>query len=417
MHVLNQGRIALFVVLFVSNVSLAQTITFTEAAQKTLAYRPEFKRFALSAAQLEQQRLQAGLKPALEFQSTLENVLGTGEVSGFNAAELTIGIGSRFEYADKRHARVGLIDAKGELLQAEQKIAALDVLAESARRFVALSRAQAFFALAESWENQAQETLEQAKRRLAAAAAPKTELLSAELLLSDAIRQRQKAQRSLNSAQRDLAQQWGQEAASTLQVKLDLFDLPTLEADERLQQRLLQTPDLLRFASAARIHQAERVLAKAQAKADWQWSVGVRALQGPTDQALVASFSIPLGNAGRAQYALREAELQREQVDLAQRIEQARIETSLRGLLQQLADAREAEQMIRTQQLPRAEELLQLIQQGLELGRYSTRDLAMVRAQWLSLQREHLESAAAFHLVRVEIERVTGAALNLLEAQ
>lgn len=394
--------------------SHAQTLTFSEAAQKTLAFRPEFQRFTITAAQLEQQRLQAGLKPALELQSTLENVLGTGAYTGVDSAELSIGIGSTFERAEKRAARSQLVSAKGELLRHEQQIAALDVLAETARRFVALARAQAISSLTIELQTQAERSVEQAKARLAAAAAPKTDVLAAEILRSEAMLQRQKAERALKAAQLALAKSWGGEQAGSVQAQLELFDLPNLES-ERLQQQLMQTPDLRRFASATRLQEAEQVLAKTQARADWRWSVGVRALQANSDQALIASVSIPLGSAQRAGYAVREAQLRAEQLELDQRIELARIESVLHHLLQQLADARSTEEMIRTEQLPQAKELYTLVQQGLQLGRYSTRDLAFAQSQWLSLQLNQLEAAANFHLTRVEIERLTGATLGLLE--
>lgn len=415
MNALYWGRIARVVVLALSTNSYAQTLTFPEVAQKTLAFRPEFQRFTIAAAQLEQQRLQAGLKPALELQSTLENVLGTGEYAGFDGAELSVGIGSSFERAEKRAARVNVVDAKSELLRREQHIAALDLLAETARRFVALARAQALAKLTRELQTQALRSVEQAKVRLAAAAAPKTDVLAAQLLFSEAVLQGQKAERAVRSAQLALAKSWGQDQADRLQAQLDLFDLPSVESEAQLLQQLMRTPDLRRFTSAARLHEAEQALAKVQAKADWQWSVGVRALQARSDQALIASFSIPLGSARRTSYAVREAQLRVEQVALDQRIEFARIESVLHGLLQQLADARSTEEMIRTQQLPQAKELYQLVQQGLELGRYSTRELALAQSQWLSLQRNHLEAAATFHLTRVEIERITGAALKLVE--
>ncbi len=403
-------------VLSLPGFAYAQTLRFEEVAQRTLAHRAEFKRFAISAEQGIEQRTQAQRKPALELQATLENVLGTGSVSGVKGAELSVAVGSSFEPTIKRTARVALVDARAELLSVEQKIAALDVLADAARRFVALARAQSLVKISADLQAQAATSLDQAKQRFAAAATPKTDVLNAEILLSEATLLAAKSVRARQVAQRELAQLWGATEVENLHASLDLFVLPTLASEQDLQQQLMRTPDLARFASAVRVQDAELALAKAQARPDWQWSVGIRRLQASSDQALIGSFSVPLGSTKRAQSTLRSVELERRQLELDQAIETARIESSLRRLLQQLADAKDAEQEIRARQLPQAQEVYQLIQQGLRLGRYSTRDLAYAHAQWLRLQLDQLEAASAFHLTRVEIERVTGASLTLMDA-
>ena len=76
-----------------------------------------------------------------------------------------------------------------------------------------------------------------------------------------------------------------------------------------------RNPDITRFASQARLREAELRLAQAQARPNLAFSVGVRRLEESSDNALVAGFSMPLPVFDRNQGAIREARVRRAQSD------------------------------------------------------------------------------------------------------
>ena len=69
-----------------------QTIGFDEAIAKTLASNPELRAFGYSIEAQQGRIQQANLRPAVELDVEIENVLGTGDYSGTEQAQATIGL-------------------------------------------------------------------------------------------------------------------------------------------------------------------------------------------------------------------------------------------------------------------------------------------------------------------------------------
>ncbi len=390
---------------------------FEQAAQKTLLARPEFARFALALAALDARRDQAALKPSLELGVDLENALGTGASSALKGAELSLSIGSVFERGNKRVARVGLADATQEQLRVEQKVVALDLLAETGRRFVALAVAQESLRFALAARAQAAQTLAAIKPRVAIAQSPKTEQLNSEIALADATLAANNAELALRLTRAQLGALWqaGADEQSALTANLALYELAQAGDTATLDQQLEMLPDLTRFASQQRVADAELALAKSQASSDWRWSVGLRRLEDTNDQALVGSISIPLGSAKRSVAFVREAQINAQLAPLDAKAERQRLKALRNAQIAELSSARLEVSAVMTDQLPQANEVLALTRHGWEIGRYSYRDLAAAQAQLLAIERRRLVAAERYHLTRIELERLTGAALPLLE--
>ena len=204
------------------------SMRFEQAAQKTLAARPEFARFALSIMAQDARRDQAQLKPGFELGVDLENAFGTGASSGLKGAELSVSIGSVFERGNKRAARVGLVDAAQNQLRVEQKVVALDLLAETGRRFVALAVAQESLRFALAAQSQATQTLAAIKPRVAIAQSPKTEQLNSQIALADTTLAVANAELALRLARAQLGALWQADAdeQSALTANLAIYELP-----------------------------------------------------------------------------------------------------------------------------------------------------------------------------------------------
>jgi cobalt-zinc-cadmium efflux system outer membrane protein len=377
---------------------------------RALHARPELRAYAVRREAEAARREQAMLRPALEVGVELENVLGTGELSGFDEAELTVGVGTTWERGDKRAARVAVADAALDALDADERIAVLEVSAETARRFVALAGAQERLLLAERAATQARGVLDTVGVRVRAAQSPKSESLNAGIQLAAALLARDDALRGISATQAQLGEQWGDPAAEP-RVGMALFELPRTLAAAELESRLEGLPELARFASEQRVREAEIRLARAQSSTDWSWSAGVRRLEGLDDEALVFGVTVPLGSTGRAAPHVREANARLALVDAGREAALLRLRTLLRAQLQQLESARAAEQVIREQQLPQAEEVVQLALAGYRLGRFPYRELALAQQQAFGFEQRRLDAAMAYHLSRVELERLIGSTL------
>jgi cobalt-zinc-cadmium efflux system outer membrane protein len=396
----------------------AEPLAFEEAARKTLATNPDTQRFALELEASRARLDAAGLRPPTEIAADLDNFAGTGDTRGIHSAELTLSLNSVFERGGKRSARIAAAERSLDLLTLEQRITALDLVAETGRRFVAVAVSQERIGLAQATRAQADTTLALIRPRVEAARSPRTELLYAEIERSRADVEVDTAEHALAAAQAALAAQWGSPEERP-NVSLATYDLPEPAAWAQLRSRLDALPDLERFASEQRLRQAQVALARAQAVPDWQWRIGVRRLQETNeltrDQALVAGIVIPLGQARRAAPGVRESEAELAEVGSSTQSRRLNLDRLLIGEFEQLQTARARLRAITDVQLPRAREARDLTEHGYRIGRFPYRELALAQQQVLELELARLEAASQFHLTRIEVERLTGAQLDLLK--
>jgi cobalt-zinc-cadmium efflux system outer membrane protein len=387
-----------------------EEIDYPAAFERALAARPELRRFALQRAAQAARRDRDALGPPLEAGAELENAFGTGDLSGVGQAELTLSVGSRREARDKRAARVAVADEALAAIDGQERIAVLDLGAETARRFVALAGAQAREAQAARALDAATRVVEAVATRVRAAQSPKAESLNAGIQLASARLALGDAAREVAAARARLGEQWAQPDALP-RATMDLFDLPQVADAATCEPRLLELPDVAQFASTQRLRDAEAHLAQVQARADWSWSVGVRRVEGLDDEALVLGFSVPLGSEARAGPGVAEARAGLALVDAEREATLLRLRTLLRTGLAGLESARVAEAVVREEQLPLAREAADLALAAYRSGRHAWRELALAQQQVLELERRRLESALAYHLARVEIERLVGSTL------
>jgi cobalt-zinc-cadmium efflux system outer membrane protein len=182
--------------------------------------------------------------------------------------------------------------------------------------------------------------------------------------------------------------------------------LPTVESLDALTARLQSNPDFLRFATEARLRDAELRLAHAQAKPDLNVSFGIRRFEATSDAALVAGVSMPIPIFNRNQGAIREAEVRREQLRVQSDAALIRAEATLFGLYQELISARGRVETLRGTAIQQAQAALDQTQVGFERGRFSYLELESAQQELLGLEGAALDAAANYHQQLIEIERL-----------
>jgi cobalt-zinc-cadmium efflux system outer membrane protein len=378
-----------------------------------MSARPEFRRFVLERDVLASRREQAALAPALEFGVDAEGLAGTGDYSGTSNAEIGFSLGSVFERGGKRAARVRAIDLRDDLLRTDQRIEAIDLIAETGRRFVAVAVEQERLHVAQQALAQARETVAMIAPRVAAARSPRIELLSAQIELSRAESAFAAAERGLLVAQRQLATQWSAPDERPV-VDLTLFNVEEVASLDDLQRALNGAPDLARFAGERAVLEAEERLVRTQRLADWRWSLGVRRYEASTDQALTFAWSVPLGNASRNRASERELSTQLRVAEVRREERQLELGALLFRQVEELRGARARLLQITERELPLAREARVLAERGYRIGRFPYRELANSQSELIALENQRIDAAAAYHATRVEIERLTGARVSLI---
>jgi cobalt-zinc-cadmium efflux system outer membrane protein len=390
----------------------ALPLTLGQAIERALAANPALAGFAYSVRAQDARIAQAGQRPAMEASIELENALGSGDYNSVDAAEGTFVLSQVIELGGKRGSRSAAAQSGRELLAVEQQAAQLDVLAEVTRRFIAVAAAQEQFALAKEGVVLARGTVDDVGRRVRAAKSPEGELLRSRAALSRAGLEEQRAAADLVASRQRLAAMWGSTRPDYSEVSADLYRMPALLDFEMLAARLEANPDFLRFASVARLRDAEARLARSQRRPDLELSGGVRQLEESNDQALVMGISVPLFPGRRAEPAIAEAEALRALVDVEREAAIVQARTQLFGLYEQLRQANRETEILRGEVLPQLDEALQATRYAYERGRYGYLELVDAQRAFLEVRGAAIGSAVSAQELLAEIERLTGEPLT-----
>lgn len=408
------GRITLMVLLSIgwaSQIVAAQNpLTLREVLSRAVRSNPELRAYEYLLVAQDGRIAQAGVKPNPTLNANLEDVLGTGDVSGLKGAELTLGLSQLIEIGGLRDRRVDVARAERDGLESEKAIRRLDLVAETARRFITLVSMQEQHALTHRAVALAEETLAAAQRRVEAARSPQAEQDRAGVALERARIADAHAEHELVSARFALAEAWGAEQPDFDTVTADLYALPAPVNYDGLLRSLEQTPDISRYLSESRLRESEIRLHTATRRPGIELGAGVRRLEATKDMALVFSFSVPLGINNRNEGLIAEARARRDGAEANRSVALLKARTRLGQLYREMQDRAREVPALRDRALPQMEEALRNTTYAFERGRYSYLELIDAQRELLDLQADLIDAATEYHQTLIEIERLTGTA-------
>jgi len=386
-------------------------IDLPEALTRTLDRNPTLRARGFEVAAAEGRLQQSTFRPSPKLNVALEDVLGTDQFRGMHSTEATVTLGWILE----RGVRERIVDAAradAGVSAAEVEIARLDVVAETARRYIESLLFQARYRNAETGVMRAQEAVEAVRRRVEASRAPEAELARAEAELARAELRQEDYEHELLSAYHRLSAQWGLTEPDFTAVAGGLADMPPLEPFESLLARIERNPDIAAFVSQARLAEAELNLARARSRPSWEVSGGLRRLQHSGDWSLVGGLTVPLRMGNRNQGRIAETRATLAQVEAAEEAARVRIETGLFVLYQELKHNIELAARLETDVAPKFETALADMRRAFELGRSSYLEFRAVQTELLDVAYEILDAHADAYLLAIEIERLTGESLS-----
>ena len=183
-----------------------------------------------------------------------------------------------------------------------------------------------------------------------------------------------------------------------------------------LTAALANNPDIQRYASEARLRDAELRLAQSRRRGDLDLSAGLRRFEEGSEQALVLGMSMPLFASRRAAPAIAEARSQRERVDAEGEANRVSMHARLLELHQELVHAVTEAEALRDRVLPEMEAALEETRYAFRRGRYGYLELVEAQRERIEVQRALIEAAANAHRYQTKIERLTGVALPAVAA-
>jgi len=386
----------------------ADRLSLNDAFARVDKSHPDLRLLDARAQGLAAELDRSSLRPPLVAGASIENALGSGEAKGFDITELTLTLASVLERGGKLDARRVLANSRIDALAVERETRRLDLLAEVARRYLAMVAAQEQGEIAQLDISQRQRTVAAARHRLQAGASPESVVLTAQAALARAELDRARALQRLQAARQHLAALWGERAPDFDIVANDPSVLPKVSAFSELGDLLERTPELAQFAGERRIREARLQLARSERTPDLDWQVGVRRLQATDDFALVGSVSMPLGGRRRAEPGIRVAE-----ADLAS----LEIERESKGLAlySTLADAhgRYLTAQLEVRRLgddinPKLARAEAAAERAYRAGAISYLEWAQLQSERTATRKQQLEAALEAQRALIEIQRLTG---------
>ncbi|MBL8643447.1 MAG: TolC family protein [Rhodospirillaceae bacterium] len=351
---------------------------------------------------------QAALRPAAKLGLEAENILGTGSIGAFNDAELTLSLGATLELSNKRAQRMAVAASETQRQELDLQAVRLDIMADAARRFIAVLQAQEMLRIAAADKVVAGRARQIVATRVSSGVALPVERSNAEVAGIQAELAEQQALSSLKAAWGRLVMAWGGAPESSGAARGDLFAASVLPPFAGLQELVERNPDIARFATERRLREAAVKAAEAQATPDVDVSAGVRRFQATRDQAFVVSAAIPMGTVGRAAPAADEARSRLGGLAAEEQAHRQDVLATLFGLREQAAAARMKLELLQSGALPAATRAQEQAEAAFRAGRSSLLELNAAQRQLLDLQRDKIGTAGAYHLLVIDIERLIG---------
>lgn len=391
-------------------------LTLPDAFARVVNSHPQLRLFGARRDGLTAALDSASQTPALVAGAEIENALGSGAARGMGGAEFTLSLASVLERGGKRDARRALARSRIDALGAEREAQRLDLLAEVARRYLAVVATRGQQAIAQRDITQRKRAVVAAQRRHQAGAAPESVVLTAQAALARTELDLARAEQRLVAARQHLAALWGERAPSFVVVDVNLLALPKMASFATLDDWLRRAPELTRFADQQRIREARLQLARSQASPDVSWQVGVRRLPGRGDVGLVAGISIPLGAATRAEPEMRAARAELVALDIEREAEGLSLYSTLAEAHGRYRVARIEVRRLGKEIIPRLIRAEAAAAKAYKAGAASYLAWSTLQAERTAARKQQLEAALAARRALIEIQRLTGQAFVFADA-
>ena len=386
----------------------ADRLTLDDAFARVEQAHPDLRLAGGQRTVLTAELDRASFKPPLVVGASAENILGTGEASGLSGAELTLTLASVLERGGKLDARRALVQSRIDSLALQRESKRLDLLAEVARRYLAVVSAQRQREIADLDIGQRKRTVAGARQRLQAGASPESVVLTAEAALARAELERARAVQREAGAKQHLAALWGERDPGFQVVAGSPLALPKVASFDELTTWLARTPEIAQFAGEQRIREARLQLARTQATPDIDWQVGVRRLQATDDFGFVASASMPLGARSRAEPEIRVAEAELALLEIERESRNLSLYSTLADAHGRYLSAQLEVRRLGSEVIPKLDRAEAAAERAYRAGAISYLEWAQLQSERTSARKQQLEAALEAQRALIEIQRLTG---------
>lgn len=387
-------------------------LTLGHAIALVLENNPQLQAADFDAQAAAARIRQQSQKTPWQLGVTFDNFAGSGESSGVDELETIVSLGRLIELGDKAALRGEVAQHNAGLLRHEQDAQRLDLLAETASRFITVAAAEAARELAREQLNLMQRTLKAVELRFKAGKAGAGERSRTQISFARAELALEETSHLLASSHRQLAVLWGEFKPTFSTVVADLLHLQPEPDYDVLEKALDRNPALVRLATVERLADARVRQAQSARRPDLDVLAGPHAYNDTGDVGLMLHLKMPLGSRNRAQPFEDEADALAKREPLLAKNKRLALRVTLFALHQELLHDRDRFQALQDKIIPAAEKALSEYSRGYEAGRYSLLELTQAQETLLRVRVEAIETATDHHKNRFQIDRLIGADLT-----
>lgn len=389
-------------------------LTLREALAAAMLGNPSLSTFAWDVRVREAQALQASLLPNPTVEFEVEQIAGTDELSGVDAAESTLVFSQLIELGRKREHRTRVAELNQDLAAWDYEVARVAALADAATAFFEVLAMQERLMLAQENLQIAQEAQRVIQQRVEAGAVSPLDATKAKLLAARARIDVERATRALNATRLALAATWGSRRPRFENVVGEFEQISALPLLSDAAQLTAQNPQVARWAVEIAQRQAQVQLERSRAVPDMVAGVGAQHISESDDVAAVAQFSLPLPLFDRNQGGILEARYELIKAHRSKLAAEVRIATAIGQAYERLVAAHAAVGALEQEVLPAAQAAYEGVATAYNEGKVGYLDLLDAQRTLFETRDEYVEALASYHTTVVDLESLLGQPLSAM---
>jgi len=369
---------------------------------------PDLRAYSWEIRAAEARVLQAGMLPNPELEAEAEEFGGQGELTGFDGSATSLCLSQLIELGGKRSRRKQVASLERRLAGWDYEASRLDVLTETAKRFLVVLKAQQHLKLEKQSAAIAQKVNASVEARVAAGKVSPLEKVKAAVEIASSRIKLERSRRQLEVSRRRLAAQWGSISPGFVAVKGLFRRVANLPGLPKLLNLAEDNPDMARWSTEVQVRQAALKLQQANRVPDVELSAGVSRFEESGDHAFAAGFSIPLPLFDRNQGGLREARMNLRKVIEEKRAARVAIVTGITATYEELLSYAATINLLENNLLPAARKAFDAAGEGYAQGKFNYLEVLDAQRTLVEARSQHLEVMADYHRAILDMERFIG---------
>ncbi len=389
-------------------------LTLRQALGLALMRNPELRAFSWEVRAREAATLQAGLLHNPTIGADLQDLGVSASPDSVPQPQGTLQLSQIIELGGKRTKRRETAALSRELAGWDYETKRIEIFTQVTQAFANLLRGQQQQELTEETVRLAEETARVVSDRVRAGKVSPIEEIRANVALASAAIERDRAEKDLEGARKQLAATWGSAMPQFSKAEGTLGPLAPIPSLSQLAERISQNSDLARWATEIAQRRAVIDLERSRAVPDLTLMGGIRRYESTGDNVFIIGLSLPLPLFNRNQGGIQEARDRLEKGEEERQAAEVRVATALSEAYRALSTAHAEATSLKEKVLPGAAQAFEAVNEGYRLGKFGLLDVLDAQRTLFGSRAQHLRALADYHQAVAEVERLIGEPLDVI---